>query len=97
MLRLVSEGPPRWASRKADQYVFAKPAGNIVELKCPAEGIPEPEISWLRNGEPFEKRYMGNVSHLLFEYIMTLVTYNNERNKDEAVIHMYDFYIRRRN
>jgi len=41
--------------------IVAKPELHSAILRCPAEGIPEPSISWLMNGQPFSKRSYGKI------------------------------------
>uniref|UniRef100_A0A1B6CPE6 receptor protein-tyrosine kinase n=1 Tax=Clastoptera arizonana TaxID=38151 RepID=A0A1B6CPE6_9HEMI len=42
---------PRFIKPDQMHRVVAKPAGNMVRLRCLAEGNPEPEVNWLKNGE----------------------------------------------
>jgi len=37
-------------------------AGKTVDLRCPAEGQPTPEIRWLKDNKPFLDRPVGTVS-----------------------------------
>jgi len=39
---------------------IVKPAGNMIRLKCHAEGYPEPNITWTKGDKPVE-RAMGTV------------------------------------
>ncbi|KAI5746919.1 hypothetical protein M8J77_009049 [Diaphorina citri] len=39
-----------------------KPAGNMLKLKCPAEGNPTPNITWTKNGEKPE-RHLGVIHY----------------------------------
>ncbi|XP_039283347.1 fibroblast growth factor receptor homolog 1 isoform X3 [Nilaparvata lugens] len=52
--------PPRFTARKQMHRIVAKPAGNMFRLKCPSEGNPYPNITWLKNGQPPE-RALGNI------------------------------------
>jgi len=52
---------PRWVGKKLSPIV-ASPAGNALTLRCPAAGDPPPNITWLKDDEPLEERYMGEVS-----------------------------------
>ncbi|RZF43116.1 hypothetical protein LSTR_LSTR001294 [Laodelphax striatellus] len=52
--------PPRFTARKQMHRIVAKPAGNMFRLKCPSEGNPYPNITWLKNGHPPE-RTLGNI------------------------------------
>ena len=56
-----SAGPPRWTQKKDNIHLVVKPAASTVVLKCPAEGMPEPSIEWLKNGMPFNQRTVGQV------------------------------------
>jgi len=42
--------------------IVASPAGNTLTLRCPATGDPPPNITWIKDDEPLEQRYMGSVS-----------------------------------
>jgi len=37
-------------------------AGKTLELKCPAEGDPAPEIQWFKDDKPLLYRAIGTVS-----------------------------------
>lgn len=39
-----------------------KPSGNMIKIKCPAKGIPEPKWEWTKNGEPIERK-LGQVAY----------------------------------
>lgn len=36
-------------------------AGKTLELKCPVEGYPTPEIRWLKDDKPLLDRSIGTV------------------------------------
>lgn len=42
--------------------LVVKPSGNMIRLKCPAKGDPEPKIEWAKDGKPIE-RMMGQVQY----------------------------------
>jgi len=44
------------------QQEFWETAGKTVELRCPAEGHPAPEIQWLKDNNLFLDRPIGTVS-----------------------------------
>ncbi|XP_075223226.1 fibroblast growth factor receptor homolog 1-like isoform X2 [Lycorma delicatula] len=54
--------PPRFTKIDQMHRFVAKPAGNMLRLKCPAEGNPSPNITWLKNGITPE-RYLGVVHY----------------------------------
>lgn len=54
--------PPRFTKMDKMHRVVAKPAGNMLRLKCPAEGNPSPNITWTKNGAPPE-RHLGSVHY----------------------------------
>ncbi|PNF41482.1 hypothetical protein B7P43_G13295, partial [Cryptotermes secundus] len=48
----VPQMPPRFTKPGNMNRMIAKPAGNMLRLKCPAEGNPEPNITWTKDGAP---------------------------------------------
>ncbi|KAJ9581128.1 hypothetical protein L9F63_023694, partial [Diploptera punctata] len=47
----VPRTPPQFSKPTIMHPAVAKPAGNMLRLKCPAEGNPEPNITWTKDGE----------------------------------------------
>uniref|UniRef100_A0A2S2Q3V2 receptor protein-tyrosine kinase n=1 Tax=Sipha flava TaxID=143950 RepID=A0A2S2Q3V2_9HEMI len=43
--------------------VVAKPAGNMLRLKCTAEGNPTPNVTWYKDGQTPVQRIMGTVRY----------------------------------
>jgi Immunoglobulin I-set domain len=37
-----------------------KPSGNMIKMKCPAKGNPDPKWEWTKNGTPIERK-LGQV------------------------------------
>ena len=56
------EGPPQWSYRKTDIKSLTRTVNSFVDLKCPARGNPTPNITWLKDGQPFVTSKMKNVS-----------------------------------
>lgn len=40
-----------------------RPMGNMVKVKCPAAGVPEPNITWTKNNLPIERKMGQQVSY----------------------------------
>ncbi|KAJ8683574.1 hypothetical protein QAD02_019366 [Eretmocerus hayati] len=55
------EAAPTW--KKPDEMAESevRPAGNSLKLRCPANGNPQPNITWLKNGEE-PRRTLGSVA-----------------------------------
>lgn len=53
---------PQFANRNALNRLVAKPSGNMIKLKCPAKGVPEPSIEWTKDGVVIERK-MGQVQY----------------------------------
>lgn len=56
----VPFGIPEFVRPNRFNRLVAKPSGNMVRLKCPAVGNPEPNITWTKDGEAIS-RSMGEV------------------------------------
>ncbi|KDR22672.1 Basic fibroblast growth factor receptor 1, partial [Zootermopsis nevadensis] len=56
----VPQMPPRFTKPGNMNRVVAKPAGNMLRLKCPAEGNPEPNITWTKDGSAPD-RNLGSI------------------------------------
>ncbi|KAK7482019.1 hypothetical protein BaRGS_00026711 [Batillaria attramentaria] len=54
------EGPPQW-SKRMDIKSLTRVVNSFVDLKCPARGHPTPNITWLKDDEPFLTSKMGNI------------------------------------
>lgn len=57
-----SDGPraPYWSNLNAMSKYVLRPSGNMIRMKCPAKGDPEPKWEWTKNGDPIE-RNLGTV------------------------------------
>lgn len=55
------DGPPRFINPDRFARLHAKPSGNMIRMKCPAEGTPMPNITWTKDNQPIV-RNMGVVS-----------------------------------
>lgn len=55
------DGPPRFIRPERFNRLYAKPSGNMIRMKCPAEGTPMPNITWTKDNQPIV-RSMGVVS-----------------------------------
>ncbi|XP_065215783.1 fibroblast growth factor receptor homolog 1-like isoform X2 [Planococcus citri] len=84
-------GPSAPSFRKKDDLhpTVAKPAGNSVELKCPATGNPTPNITWLKDGFP-ATRILGVMKPRgKWSIIMEDSNTNDEGNYTCVVCNMY--------
>lgn len=53
---------PEFTNRNSLIKLVVKPSGNMIRLKCPAKGDPEPTIEWTKNGLPIDRK-MGKVQY----------------------------------
>lgn len=53
---------PKFVKPDDMHRVVLKPAGNLIKLKCLAEGNPIPNITWTKNEEPPE-RHLGAIKY----------------------------------
>lgn len=59
----TTELVPYFVNPKKMLKVHVKPAGNMINMKCKAQGIPTPSLVWLKNGEQPLKRSLGNIKY----------------------------------
>lgn len=55
-----SGSPPYFSNTNALIKLVMKPSGNMVNMRCPAKGDPEPTIEWTKDGSPIDRK-MGQV------------------------------------
>ncbi|PSN31292.1 hypothetical protein C0J52_27018 [Blattella germanica] len=58
----VPQAAPHFTKPGSMNRLMAKPAGNMLRLKCPAEGNPEPNITWSKDGET-PNRHLGVIRY----------------------------------
>lgn len=51
--------PPKFTKLDSMHRVIAKPAGNMLKLKCVAEGNPLPNVTWYKDGVTPPQRQLG--------------------------------------
>ncbi|CAH1393820.1 unnamed protein product [Nezara viridula] len=68
--------------------VVAKPAGNTLRLKCPAEGNPAPNITWTRDGMT-PKRNLGSVQYRQWSITLEDVIPSDSGNYTCIVCNLY--------
>lgn len=49
---------------------LVKPAGNMVRMKCPAEGNPVPNITWYKNNKNPVTRNLGQVRSNRYQILL---------------------------
>lgn len=60
---------PEFTKPKKMHRIQVKPAGNMVNLKCQAEGNPQPNITWIKDGSPFYRR-LGQAEYRKWSLIL---------------------------
>ena len=53
---------PYFTNEKNMNKLILKPSGNMIKIKCPAKGDPEPTWEWTKNGQKIE-RNLGTVAY----------------------------------
>lgn len=77
---VMKEGRPLWTQKKdADRHVIRLPS-NPLDLKCPAVGNPEPDITWLKNGQPINARPSGHIIMRKFSLKIDSVIMSDQGN-----------------
>ncbi|XP_050053861.1 fibroblast growth factor receptor 4-like isoform X1 [Aphis gossypii] len=62
--------PPKFTRFDSMHRVIAKPAGNMLKLKCAAEGNPLPNITWYKDGVTPPQRQLGIVRYTQWAIIL---------------------------
>lgn len=57
-----TEYAPYFTNKNALLNIVLRPSGNMIKLKCPAKGNPEPKWEWIKNGVPIERK-LGYVQY----------------------------------
>jgi fibroblast growth factor receptor 2 len=58
LLPTNNEGfPPYFTNPNNLNALNSKPSGNMIRLRCPAKGDPEPRTDWMKNGEIITKDF----------------------------------------
>ncbi|XP_070490745.1 fibroblast growth factor receptor homolog 1-like isoform X2 [Chironomus tepperi] len=57
-----TEYAPYFTNKNALLNIVLRPSGNMIKLKCPAKGNPEPKWEWIKNGTPIERK-LGHVQY----------------------------------
>lgn len=60
---------PQFTNLNALNVLVVKPSGNMIKMKCPAKGDPEPTVEWTKDGNKIERK-MGQVQYN--KWIVTL-------------------------
>ncbi|XP_052891999.1 fibroblast growth factor receptor homolog 1-like [Anopheles moucheti] len=64
--------PDRWPEFMKKEHmpkIVSKPSGNMVRLRCPADGYPKPNITWTKDGRDIE-RTMGQVKKVNWAIVL---------------------------
>uniref|UniRef100_A0A182LZD6 receptor protein-tyrosine kinase n=1 Tax=Anopheles culicifacies TaxID=139723 RepID=A0A182LZD6_9DIPT len=64
--------PDRWPEFMKKEHmpkIVSKPSGNMVRLRCPADGYPKPNITWTKDGREIE-RTMGQVKKVNWAIVL---------------------------
>ena len=60
---------PKFTKMDQMHKICVKPAGNMVKLKCPAEGNPNPNITWTKDGLP-PTRHLGTIRYFRWSIVL---------------------------
>nr|CAD7198813.1 unnamed protein product [Timema douglasi] len=80
---------PKFVRPDKMHYVVAKPAGNMLRLKCPAEGNPSPNITWFKNGE-VPDRALGSIHYGRWSLMLEDLITQDSGNYTCIVCNVYD-------
>ncbi|XP_058813312.1 fibroblast growth factor receptor homolog 1-like isoform X2 [Topomyia yanbarensis] len=62
-------GPPFFTKREHMVGLMPKPSGNMVRLRCPADGNPMPNITWTKDNQKIV-RSMGSVKYAKWSIVL---------------------------
>ncbi|XP_055617279.1 fibroblast growth factor receptor homolog 1-like isoform X2 [Toxorhynchites rutilus septentrionalis] len=65
----LKPGPPFFTKPEHMVGLNAKPSGNMVRLRCPADGNPMPNITWTKDGQKIV-RSMGTVKYAKWSIVL---------------------------
>ncbi|XP_035897026.1 fibroblast growth factor receptor homolog 1-like isoform X2 [Anopheles stephensi] len=60
---------PEFMKKEHMPKIVSKPSGNMVRLRCPADGYPKPNITWTKDGREIE-RTMGQVKKVNWAIVL---------------------------
>uniref|UniRef100_A0A182JNW8 receptor protein-tyrosine kinase n=1 Tax=Anopheles christyi TaxID=43041 RepID=A0A182JNW8_9DIPT len=60
---------PEFTKKEHMPKIVSKPSGNMVRLRCPADGYPKPNITWTKDGREIE-RTMGQVKKVNWAIVL---------------------------
>ncbi|XP_062558666.1 fibroblast growth factor receptor homolog 1-like isoform X2 [Armigeres subalbatus] len=66
---LLPPGPPVFTKEEHMVKLMPKPSGNMVRLRCPADGNPVPNITWTKDEERIV-RSMGSVKYAKWSIVL---------------------------
>ncbi|KAK6635683.1 hypothetical protein RUM44_000937 [Polyplax serrata] len=64
-----SRTKPKFTKPDQMHKICVKPAGNMIKLKCPAEGNPFPNITWTKDGLP-PTRHLGTIRYSRWSIVL---------------------------
>ncbi|KAL0269848.1 UNVERIFIED_CONTAM: hypothetical protein PYX00_007446 [Menopon gallinae] len=70
---------PRFLKPDKMRRVWVKPAGNMLKLKCPADGNPSPNITWTKYGAP-PSRQIGRIKYSRWSIVLEDVVTSDSGN-----------------
>lgn len=70
---------PRFTKPDKMRRVWVRPAGNMLKLKCPADGNPSPNITWTKYGAP-PSRQIGRIKYSRWSIVLEDVVTSDSGN-----------------
>lgn len=61
--RVMEESPAHFTKKMDYTSKIYRPMGNMVKLKCPGAGVPEPSITWQKNDQPIVRKMEQQVTY----------------------------------